>query len=68
MAEGVYFPARIERMDHSQDYYELKERIVQLDRKLETWLGGFDRRLSRIEAKTAKTKGAQVPKKAVKKT
>lgn len=53
-------------MDHSPEYCELKERIVQLDRKLDAWLGSFDKRLGKAEARMEKGKGAKVPKRAVK--
>ncbi len=56
MAE-VYFPANVENMEHSQDYTELKKRIVELDAKLDRWLSGFDKRLSAAEFRKPEATG-----------
>lgn len=59
MVEDVFFPAKIEKIGHSEEYLELKKRLEELDRKLDLWLSGFDRRLGKFEAKSGAKMGGK---------
>ncbi|MEW6529010.1 MAG: hypothetical protein AB1391_03920 [Candidatus Micrarchaeota archaeon] len=49
MVEGTYFPTNINKMEHSEEYYKLKEQLDRLNSKVNAWIGNFDLRLRKLE-------------------